>query len=80
VTDAKGRIREFIRREFLGGRPLKDDEPLLDSGAIDSIGMVRLVTFLETEFRVTIKNRDIVPEAFKSVQALAKLVEGKKSK
>ena len=55
------RVRNYIRENFLFGKEekLAEDESLLDRGIIDSTGAMELVTFIETEFALTVNDRDL---------------------
>jgi acyl carrier protein len=68
-------LRGFLAERFPGAAKLKDDEPLLEKGILDSLGIMRLVAFLESKFGIRVKDRDIVPEIFRSVDTLAAYVE-----
>lgn len=72
VTD---RIRSFIVTE-LGwrGAELTDDFPLLENRVIDSLGLFRIVGFLEAEYGIVIPDAEVVPENFATVQSIAALV------
>lgn len=48
---------------------------LLDEHTLDSLSMITLVSELEDEFDVEISARDIVPENFQTVGAIAELIE-----
>lgn len=50
---------------------------LLDSGILDSMGILELVTALEAEFGITFSDEDMTSEAFDSIDSLAALVENK---
>ncbi len=73
VTD---RLRIFIVDE-LGwrGPALSDDFPLLENRVIDSLGLFRIVDFLETEYGLRIPDDQLVPENFATLHSIAKLVE-----
>lgn len=73
-------IREFISKEFLGGKKAGDSEPLLEKGVIDSVGVMRLVTFLEKRFGIVVKDKELVPEVFKDLGALSDFVAKKRRK
>ena len=45
------------------------------NGMLDSLDMVTLVTALQNEYGVSIDGRDIVPENFNSLEAIAALVK-----
>jgi acyl carrier protein len=65
----------------VGARPdmtaVTDTESLLNSGVIDSMAMVNLVTALEQRFRIAIGDTELVPEHFDSVEAIAAFIRGK---
>jgi acyl carrier protein len=49
-------LRAFITQRYLPRRqrPLGDDEPLLTSGIVDSLGLVDLAGFIEEHFDVLV--------------------------
>ena len=70
--EVEGRIIDFIERELLDGDETVDREDNLLSGEFfDSIGVLRLATFIEEEFQITIQPTDYVVENFESVALLA---------
>ena len=71
-------IRNFITTEILHGalaNPLGDDEPLIESGIIDSMGIMTLLAFVEEKFSIQIPSDDLMPENFASIASIAALVE-----
>ncbi len=48
--------------------PLTVDDDLLGSGILDSIGMMKLVSFIETELSMVIPPEDILIENFMTVK------------
>lgn len=61
---------------FDRAEPLTADAALLD-GALDSVGVLRLVVFVEERYSVSIGDDDLVPENFGSVNTLADLIRSK---
>ncbi|HVO81137.1 MAG TPA: acyl carrier protein [Terriglobales bacterium] len=57
-----------------------DDEPLMTSGVVDSIGIFRLVSFLEDTFRVRIPDEEIVLDNFETIRHIEAFVAGKMAK
>ena len=57
MQDPRNKIREFIRESFLfgGDDELRDADSFLDMGFIDSTGVLELVSFLESEWEVSIE-------------------------
>ena len=47
------------------------------SRIIDSLGLLKLVTFLEKSHGIQVNDEDIVPENFQSLNSMAKFVEQK---
>lgn len=71
---------EFISREFLSDdAELGNEDDLLTTGLIDSLGVMRLVSFMETEFCITVPPQDVTIENFLSVRTIAEYVAGRKT-
>jgi acyl carrier protein len=73
-------VREYILKELRWkGSPeeLTPDYPLLESGVIDSLGLMQVVELLETRCGVEIADNEIVPENFATLSAIENLVESK---
>jgi acyl carrier protein len=70
-------IRDYIVDNFLLGQDngLKDTDSLLESGVVDSTGVLEVVGFLEKTFQIEVKDEDLIPENLDSIQGLAKFVE-----
>jgi acyl carrier protein len=79
----KTQIHEFIQENLAsvkGIESFNDSDSLMESGVIDSLGIFRLVSFLEETFGVRIADEEINPENLKSVDAIEQLVMQKKSR
>jgi acyl carrier protein len=66
-------INDFISTELVPDAallPLANDTPLLDSGILDSLSLLRLVVFLEKRFDITMGDADLLPENFASVNTI----------
>jgi acyl carrier protein len=73
-------IRSFIANNLLYGNDeltYPDDASLLHEGIIDSIGVVELVEFLQTQFRIKVEQQEIRPDNFDSVARMAAFVRHK---
>jgi len=72
ATEIEGRVLEFLQRELLEpGVTIGRDADLLSGEVIDSIGVLRLATFLSEDFRIVIQPADFVVENFRSVAVIA---------
>jgi len=70
-------IRTFIVERLApatGRTHLDDDDDLIDSGVVDSLGIFQLVAFLEESFGIAIGDEEITPENFGSITAIERLV------
>ena len=59
---------------------ITDDESLTKNGVIDSMGIFRLVAFLEETFNVRVGDEEITHDNLESVNAIEKLVIAKSKK
>jgi acyl carrier protein len=79
----KDQLREFILENLAhpkGVTSFTDDEPLMETGVIDSLGIFRLVSFLEDELGVRVSDEEINPETLKNLNAIEALVIRKRKK
>ena len=67
----RDRIRNFIVEELLDGRSVDHSDDLLLSGILDSLGVMRLVAFLEEEFAKPVPPEDVTIENFSTIEAIA---------
>ena len=77
MTDGKRRIAEFIEQQLLArgsSDPIAFDDDLLVSGLLDSMAVMRLVGFIESEFDMSISPGDVVIENFQTVNAIVKFI------
>lgn len=58
---------------------LKDSTSFLDTGLIDSTGVLELVDFLEERFGITVEDSELVPENLDSLDNLCRYLEKKVS-
>jgi len=70
-------IAQFLVDEVGVRTPLEPDEDLLASDQLDSQGMMELVAFIEESFAIEVGDEDLIPENFKSVDAIASYVTSK---
>ena len=72
-------IRSYIVDNFLFGEPgsLNDSQSLLESGVVDSTGVLELVLFLEQTYHITVSDEDLVPQKLDSIQRIAAFVRDK---
>ena len=73
-------VRRYVVEHLLFGRndvELRGDTSFLESGLVDSTGVLELVQFLEETFQVKVEDEDLIPANLDSVNALTRFVESK---
>jgi acyl carrier protein len=77
MGDTRGEIRAYITERLapaVGRATVGDDEDLIESGVVDSLGIFQLIAFLEERFGVKIGDEEITPEHFGTIAAIDQLV------
>jgi acyl carrier protein len=76
MTEHENALADFIRNELLHGRKvvLTEEADLLSAGIVDSLGILRLVAFIEDRFGVKVPDEDVVFENFQSIRAMGTYV------
>jgi acyl carrier protein len=78
-AEIKDQVREFIMKIAIrrGVQSVSDDDSLTAAGVLDSLGIFRLVTFLEETFAVGVSDEEITIENFQSINAIQEFVSAK---
>jgi acyl carrier protein len=77
----KSQIREFIMENLAHAKGItsfSDEENLMESGVVDSLGIFRIVSFLEEELHVRVSDEEINAETLQSVNSIEQLVLSKR--
>ena len=70
--DLKAKLTEFVSEELLDiDEPIAADESLLAEGMVDSLGMMRLVAFIEQEFNYKVPAGDLTIQNFRTIGVLS---------
>jgi acyl carrier protein len=66
-------IKTFIRTELIydDEKDFDENTNLIERGIVDSMSLVRLISFLEENYNVQVQDEDIVPENFSSLTKIA---------
>lgn len=81
--DAKETIRTFILESVLAGSKttgIADDDSFMDKGIIDSTGILELVAFIQDTFTIEVRDDELVPDNFDSVEKLSRYIARKAGK
>lgn len=80
MSDVRQAVREFVLQNFLQGedpRNLTDETELKESGILDSLSTLRLVSFLEDSFKIELDAADLTPANLSTLLTIEALVKGK---
>ncbi len=78
MDDLRKTILDYVTREYIDegfDRALRLDTPLISGGIVDSFSMVSLKRFLENRYAIRIPDGEASPQAFDTVESIARLVE-----
>ena len=81
MSSIETELRKYILDKLLFGRTeaeLSGDASFLESGIIDSTGVLELVSFLEEQFHVKVEDEDLIPANLDSINAITRFVESKR--
>ena len=79
--EVAARINQFITKQLLydvENAAIDNDTKLIEQGIVDSMGLFRLMAFMEEEFDVEVEPDAIVLENFETVNAVATLITSAK--
>ncbi len=71
-------ITEFIVQEFLpdvASSELGTDYDLLAGGVIDSLGLLKVIAWLEERFELDVDDVELAPDSFRTIAAMNDFVE-----
>jgi acyl carrier protein len=79
-NDIETTIRDFITENFHyrgENESLSESDSLLEAGLIDSMGVLELMTFLESTFSIQVADEEVVPENLDTIGAISAFVQRK---
>jgi methoxymalonate biosynthesis acyl carrier protein len=74
------KLIEFIKSDLARGKgvgTLNETDDLIEAEIMDSLGIMKLILFLENNFSVKISDDDLTLENFSSIQSIYSLLEMK---
>lgn len=68
-ADTTGPVRGFVIENFLFGRSdgISDTDSFMETGLVDSTGLIQLIAFLETTYGIEISDNELMPEHLDSI-------------
>ena len=73
-------IKNFIRTELIydDEKDFDENTNLIERGIIDSMSLVRLISFLEEIYEIQVQDEDIVPENFSSLSKISTFINDRR--
>lgn len=82
MTSVEQEIRAFLSENFSLGRDLSglaSSQSLTERGFIDSVGIVEVLTFLETKYEIQISDDETIPENIDTIDNIVRFVTDKRA-
>ena len=68
-------VKKFICEEIVQDNiDLDENDSLIETGIIDSLGIIRLISLLEKQFHLEIAPNDITPENFDKIESISEFM------
>lgn len=71
-------LLNYINEQFAADDPVEAEDDLLGEGVLDSLGMMKLILFIETEFELKVPPQDMTIENFMSIDAMTAYISKRK--
>ncbi|MFE4976519.1 phosphopantetheine-binding protein [Kitasatospora sp. NPDC056651] len=74
-----GDVRAYVVTQFLAGEDASDltgDYDLLDSGVIDSLGLVKMLAHFAKTYQLPVDDIDFGPDDFRTLDAIVAMISG----
>jgi acyl carrier protein len=75
--ETRARVKQFVIGNFYVADPsvLTDETSLIDSGLVDSTGMLEVVGFVESEFHIRVGDQELTPANFETIARISAFIE-----
>jgi len=76
----KDLIERFILDEIMlaeSGASIDPNESLIENGVLDSLGLLRLIAFVEEQFGIEVDDGDVIPDNFQSLNVMETFLANK---
>ncbi|GAA4882274.1 hypothetical protein GCM10023311_00430 [Flaviramulus aquimarinus] len=77
--DINGPLLEFIKNEIIEDNQLElgFQDDLFSTGLVDSMGMMRIISFVEKKLKTEVPFEDMTVDNFMTIEAISKYVSNK---
>ena len=76
MENMEKKIERFIVQEILFGRMehIAPDESLINSGILDSVTLLQLISFIEEQFDITVEDEEVTADNFETIQIMREFI------
>ncbi len=68
-------IKHYLMEEVISNFVnLDTDEQLLESGLVDSVSLMKVISFIEEKFNIEIREDDLTPDNFKTINNMVAML------
>jgi acyl carrier protein len=71
-------VHAYLTKRYPALANLEAETPLLGSGAIDSLGVLELMTFIDERFEIALEDSDFASENLASLSSLVRFIMERK--
>lgn len=76
----QAKLRQYLIDTFMYGEgTIKDDQQLFETGVIDSLGFMKLLSFVEESFGVSLDMSEVTIDNFASIDTMVETIESKQA-
>jgi len=75
MTNIEQKLKEYIRDTT--NTDVDSETPLVEQGIIDSMGVMDLISYIQSNFQIEFTDDDLTAENFQNIQTIAQLIESK---
>jgi acyl carrier protein len=76
--EIKAAVRRHVAQQFLAGEEPAEDTKLVSDGIVDSLGSLKLVSWLEERFGIKVEAHEVDVEHLDTLDSIAAMVTAKK--
>ena len=80
AINTQKKIRTFVIENLLLGeeeKDLLDGQSFLESGLIDSTGILEVIAFLEEEYEIAIEDEEMIPDNLDSIDNIVSFLQAR---
>jgi acyl carrier protein len=82
MQDIKQQVRSYLLENFLMGgleEEIQDDTSFMEAHILDSTGFIELISYLEEQFGIQVKDDEMVPENLDSLRSIEQFIWRKRA-